>query len=54
VPITARERVLGLINIAVMDGHKPVPEEEAFLSAIADSLAGLIERHQAETAKKPA
>jgi PAS domain S-box-containing protein len=51
VPIAIGERLLGLINVAVMDGHRPVPEEETFLSAIADSLAGLIERHQAENAK---
>lgn len=52
VPIVLGEKALGLINVAVMDGHKRVPEEEEFLSAIASSLAGLIERHQSEREKE--
>jgi len=51
VPIVFGERSLGLINLAVAGGHQRVPEEEEFLSAIAKSLAGLIERHHSETEK---
>jgi PAS domain S-box-containing protein len=51
VPITYANRALGLINVAVSGGHQRVPEEEEFLSAIASSLAGIIERRQAETEK---
>ncbi len=51
VPIVVDERTLGLINIAVTGGHKRTPEEEEFLAAIANSLAGLIERHQGEEEK---
>ena len=52
VPIVFGGTTLGLISVEVPDGARRPPEEEEFLSAIANSLAGLIERHQAETAKK--
>lgn len=52
VPIVYANRALGLINVAVSGGHQRVPEEEEFLSAIANSLAGLIERRQSETEKE--
>ena len=52
VPIVYANRALGLINVAVSGGHERVPEEEEFLSAIANSLAGLIERRQAEKDKE--
>lgn len=52
VPIVFGETTLGWINVEVPDGVRRAPEEAEFLSAIANSLAGLIERHQAETAKK--
>jgi len=52
VPIVYANRALGLINVAVSGGHERVPEEEEFLSAIANSLAGLIERRQSETEKE--
>jgi len=51
VPIVFGEKTMGLIHVAVADGHKRAPEEEDFLSAIAHSLAALIERHQAEASK---
>jgi signal transduction histidine kinase len=50
-PIVFNEKAVGLINVSVLEGHKHAPEEEEFLSAIANSLAGLIERHQAEASK---
>ncbi len=51
VPIIFGKRTLGMVNVAVTGGHRRSPEEEEFLTAIANSLAGLIERHQAETEK---
>jgi PAS domain S-box-containing protein len=52
VPIVFGETILGLINIEVPDGRARSLEEEEFLTAIANSLAALIERHQTEAAKK--
>ena len=52
VPIVYANRALGLVNVAVSGGHQRVPEEEEFLSAIGNSLAGLIERRQAEKEKE--
>ena len=51
VPIVFGEEALGMINVAVTGGYRRTPEEEEFLAAIADSLAGLIERHESETEK---
>jgi PAS domain S-box-containing protein len=51
VPIVFGSKFLGLINVAVADRHQQVPEEKEFLSAIAASLAGIIERYQSETEK---
>ncbi len=51
VPILLGNRTLGMINVAVSGGHRRSPEEEDFLMAIASSLAGLIERHQADAEK---
>ncbi len=51
VPIAFGKRTLGMVNVAVSNGHRRSPEEEEFLMAIASSLAGLIERHQADKEK---
>ncbi len=51
-PVVAGEEVLGLINLLVTEGHQRTREEEEFLSAIADTLAGIIERHRSETEKR--
>ena len=51
VPIAHGGKIIGLISVAVIDKHKRVPEEEEFLAAIANSLANLLERHQAELEK---
>ncbi len=48
VPITYRNRTLGLINVHLKDGHGRRPEEEEFLTAAANTLAGIIERHRAQ------
>jgi serine phosphatase RsbU (regulator of sigma subunit)/putative methionine-R-sulfoxide reductase with GAF domain len=46
VPISSGGRPLGLLNLYVPDGHKPLPTEERFLRAVADVLAGAIERQR--------
>ncbi len=48
VPIISGERVLGVANLYVKEGHKREQIEEDFLSAVANTLAGIIERKQAE------
>ena len=48
IPIRSRNRTLGLINLYVTSKHQPHPREETFLSAIANTLAGVIERHRVE------
>ena len=47
VPIVSGGKTLGVINLLVQAGHKETIEEEAFLTAIADTLAGVIERGRA-------
>jgi PAS domain S-box-containing protein len=54
VPIKARERVLGVLNLYVQEGHVPQPQEQDFLRAAADVLAGIIERRRAEEQVKAA
>ncbi|MBF0588442.1 MAG: EAL domain-containing protein [Magnetococcales bacterium] len=48
VPVLAREQVLGVINLYVPDGHTHSKEEEDFLSAVAQTVVGLIERRRLE------
>lgn len=48
VPIKKRDKVLGVINLYVADGHIPRPGEEAFLVSIADTVLGLMERRKME------
>ncbi|MEO5370219.1 MAG: diguanylate cyclase [Magnetococcus sp. DMHC-1] len=48
VPILLRDRLLGVLNLYVDHHHQHDPEEEAFLTTIANTLAGLIERGQVE------
>ncbi|MBF0370302.1 MAG: transporter substrate-binding domain-containing protein [Magnetococcales bacterium] len=50
VPIRSRNRTLGLINLYVPHDHAPHPREKTFLTAIANTLAGVIERRRAERA----
>ena len=51
VPIVSGGKPLGLINVYVQQWHKRETSEEAFLSAVANTLAGVIERHRAEEEK---
>ncbi|MBF0272210.1 MAG: response regulator [Magnetococcales bacterium] len=48
VPIISRGVVLGVYNLYLGVGHVRAPEEEAFLEAVANTLAGLIERKRVE------
>jgi PAS domain S-box-containing protein len=52
VPITFRNRTLGLINVHLKEGHGRRPDEEEFLAAVANTLAGIIERHRAQAEKE--
>ncbi|MBI5556265.1 MAG: PAS domain S-box protein [Deltaproteobacteria bacterium] len=47
IPIIAGAATLGLVNVFVKEGHKRKESEEEFLVAIANTLAGIIERHKA-------
>ena len=52
VPILSGDHVLGVIVLYVKEGHIRSPWEEDFLKAVANSLAGTIERKRAEEALK--
>ena len=53
VPIISRgKKVLGVINLYLREGHRRDPREEEFLTAIANTLAGIIELKQAGQALK--
>jgi PAS domain S-box-containing protein len=51
VPIVSGEKTLGVINLFVHEGHMRRPEEDEFLTAIASTLASIVERHQTEMEK---
>lgn len=46
VPIVHNNKVLGVFNMYIPEGHKRSFEEEEFLSAIANTLSGVIVRNQ--------
>jgi serine phosphatase RsbU (regulator of sigma subunit)/putative methionine-R-sulfoxide reductase with GAF domain len=48
VPISAGMRRIDLLNLYVREGHQQSPEEARFLRAVADVLAGVIERQRAQ------
>src|SRR5262249_27450796 len=48
VPISSGERPLGLLALYVREGHQRSPTEERFLRAVADVLAGVIERQRTQ------
>jgi PAS domain S-box-containing protein len=54
VPILSTGKVLGVLNIYVKEGHLRAKREEVFLNAVADAIAGVIERKQAEEKLKQA
>ncbi|MCF6281659.1 MAG: PAS domain S-box protein [Candidatus Polarisedimenticolaceae bacterium] len=47
-PIISREKMLGVLNVYVDAGHERGKNEEGFLSTVADTLGGIIERATAE------
>lgn len=51
-PICSSTGVLGVLNLYVSPGHQSNPTEVRFLGAVADTLAGLIEREQAESTQQ--
>ncbi|MBF0457229.1 MAG: PAS domain S-box protein [Nitrospirae bacterium] len=48
VPITLGKRVLGVLNLYVNEGHESTTEEEEFLTAVVNTLAGIISRARTE------
>ena len=52
VPILFGGRTLGVIDIYLKEGHIRNQKEEEFLLTVADTLAGIIVRRQAEDEKE--
>jgi len=52
IPILSGDHILGVIVLYVKEGHTRSPWEDDFLKAVANSLAGTIERRRAEEALK--
>jgi len=52
VPITYADEVYGVFNTYIGEGHSRHEEEEEFLSAVADTLAGIIARYKEADAKR--
>ncbi|WP_160166945.1 ATP-binding protein [Desulfotignum phosphitoxidans] len=48
VPILSMGRVLGVYVVYLSEGHQQLDKESVFLESVADTLAGIIERTQAE------
>ena len=48
VPIISHLRLLGVLNLYLPHNHVQNPEEDAFVSTIANTLAGIIERRKLE------
>ncbi|MBF0402755.1 PAS domain S-box protein [Candidatus Magnetominusculus xianensis] len=46
IPIVHNNKVLGVFNMYITEGHKRSSEEEEFLSAIANTISGVIVRNQ--------
>lgn len=51
VPVMLGRRLLGVVNLYVDAGHKRNEMEEAFLRAVADTAAGIIDRNRAQVEK---
>jgi PAS domain S-box-containing protein len=52
IPIFSGEKVVGLINVFAKEGHEVGPNEKAFLNAVANTLAVVIQRYQIENEKQ--
>lgn len=48
VPLLFGDQAIGILALYLAEGHRRDPQEEEFLQAVADTLAGLIVRKQAE------
>lgn len=51
-PICSGRGVLGVLNLYIPAGHERSPVEVRFLEAVADTLAGVIEREEAQFARQ--
>jgi diguanylate cyclase (GGDEF)-like protein/PAS domain S-box-containing protein len=54
IPIIFKEKIMGVINLYVQEGHIRNQQEEDFLNAVAIVLAGIIDRKLSEEAIKEA
>ncbi len=52
VPICTGEKIHGVLNVLLKEGHHRDPHEEMFLNSIADTLAGVVEHHKIELEKE--
>jgi PAS domain S-box-containing protein len=52
VPIVSGNETLGLLNVFIKEGHKRSSREEAFLTSVAGTLAGIITRHRTEEERR--
>jgi signal transduction histidine kinase len=52
VPIQSEGRLIGVINLYVKEGYRREQGDEEFLSAVADTIAGIIERKKTEQEKE--
>lgn len=48
IPIISKDKVLGVIVLYLQEGHRQAKNETDFLTAVADTLAGMIEQKRAE------
>ncbi len=48
IPIISSDKILGVLNLYVKEGHRRTKDEEEFFMAIGNVLAGIIKRKQAE------
>ena len=48
VPIVSGDELIGVINLYLKHGHRKTPEEERFLAAVANVLAGIVKRKRVE------
>lgn len=52
IPIISGQKILGVLNLVLREGHEEDKQEEGFLSTISTTLAGIIERKKVELEKE--
>lgn len=52
IPIVSGAKVLGILNLALKEGHNRDKQEEEFLSTIAATIAGIVEHKKTESEKE--